>query len=154
MKFGLLADKASPYFSSVATWFALQLRSRLHVPVGIVSCSLGGTSASAWMEESYLKADSELKIYTDEYEQLLKELDICRYNEINRMVRSATGGKAGEESEDFLNSNIGVSMQDFFAFQMSKKSPEELMKEICRWTNLGRMATICRRRSLIRWKRS
>ena len=119
----------SPYFSAVATWFALRLRKTLGVPVGVVGCSVGGTSASAWMDEEILRADPDLKIYTDEYDESLKDLNPERYYQINYMIRAATGGKAGEESEDFLQGNTGVTGPEYFAFQMRGKDPESLAKE-------------------------
>lgn len=119
----------SPYFSAVATWFALRLRETLGVPVGVVGCSVGGTSASTWMDDAILRADPDLKIYTDEYDASLKDLNLERYYKINHMVRAATGGKAGEEGEDFLEGNTGVTMQEYMAFQMRGKDPQALAEE-------------------------
>lgn len=77
------------YFSSVATWFALMLREKLGVPVGIVSCNLGATSASTWMDENLLRADQDLKVYVDEFESSVQGLDMARYEEANRLDRKS-----------------------------------------------------------------
>ena len=104
-----------PYFSAVASWFALSLRRELGIPVGIVSCNLGATSASAWMDEKLLRADGELKCYTDEYDASLQGLDMARYEEANRFVR-AYNAQGGEAAEDYLNGQEGITPQQFGEF--------------------------------------
>lgn len=103
-----------PYFSAVASWFALSLRRELGIPVGIVSCNLGATSASAWMDEKLLRADDALKCYTDEYDASVRGLDMARYEEVNRFVRAFSAG--GEAAEDYLNGQEGVTPQQFGEF--------------------------------------
>ncbi len=44
-----------PYFSAVAYFYATTLNDILDVPVGIVSCSLGGSPVEGWLPESILK---------------------------------------------------------------------------------------------------
>ena len=50
-------------FSAVGFYFARKINERYHVPVGIVGCNWSGTTASAWLDESYLAADEKLAIY-------------------------------------------------------------------------------------------
>lgn len=57
------------HFSAVAYYFAMKLRKELDVPVGIVGCSWGGTSASCWLSEEMLSSDEPLKVYLEEYAQ-------------------------------------------------------------------------------------
>lgn len=67
------------YFSAVGVYFALQLRKTLKVPVAIVGCNWGGTTASSWTEKSYLAGDPELKVYLEEYAAAVKDLDMDAY---------------------------------------------------------------------------
>ena len=57
-----------PDFSASAYYFAKNLRETLKVPVGIVSCSVGGTPAEAWMSRETFEADKDLKRILDAYE--------------------------------------------------------------------------------------
>jgi sialate O-acetylesterase len=67
-----LADKDKGYenFSAPGYSFARRLQEKLKVPVGIIGCNWGGTTASAWVPEKVL-ATPELNYYLDEYEQAL-----------------------------------------------------------------------------------
>lgn len=67
--------------SAAALFFARKIREELKVPVGIVSCNWGGTSASCWMSEAYLREYPELACYLDSYEETLKTLDMDWYRE-------------------------------------------------------------------------
>lgn len=61
-------------FSAVAYHFAKDIFKALNVPIGIINCSWGGTSASCWMSEKYLLSDEKLRVYMDEYiEQITKQ---------------------------------------------------------------------------------
>ena len=68
------------YFSSVGLYFAKVLRQTYKIPVAIVGCNWGGTTASSWTEESYLAADEELKSYLDDYEATREDKNIEEYN--------------------------------------------------------------------------
>ena len=57
-----------PLFSATAYYFALNLRKTLNVPVGIVSCSYGGTPAEAWMSRATLAAKPDLKRILETYD--------------------------------------------------------------------------------------
>lgn len=74
-------------FTAVGSYFALQLRKALQVPIGIVSCSYGGTTASAWMEEKLLREHPSLRIYCEEYEQGLQGMDMEQYLLMDRTAR-------------------------------------------------------------------
>lgn len=76
-------------FSAVGLYFARQLREKLGVPVGIIGCNWGGTTASTWMDEKLLEEDPELHIYISEYEEKTKDLDLSAYLESNRKQRSS-----------------------------------------------------------------
>jgi len=65
-----------PYFSAIGFYFARALRESLgDVPVGIIDCTWGGTSASSWMTDDYL--DGALSVYVQLREETRK-LDLQR----------------------------------------------------------------------------
>jgi sialate O-acetylesterase len=55
-------------FSASAYYFAKNLREVLQVPVGIISCAVGGTPAEAWMSREMLESSPDLKRILDTYE--------------------------------------------------------------------------------------
>lgn len=67
------------YFSSVGLYFAKVLRETYGVPVAIIGCNWGGTTASSWTAESYLAADGELKSYLDDYKAATENLGMEEY---------------------------------------------------------------------------
>lgn len=66
----------APLFSAVAYYFAKDVHNKLQVPIGIVECNLGGTSASCWMSEEDIKNDEELKVYWDEYCERVSQIPV------------------------------------------------------------------------------
>jgi len=67
-------DPAWETFSSAAYWFARELQPELNVPVGIISCNWGGTSASAWVPAQSLDSDP-LKAYLEDYKEAITGMD-------------------------------------------------------------------------------
>lgn len=53
-------------WSAVGYFFAKKLAADLGCTVGIIGCNWGGTSASAWMKEDFLKKDDDLRTYLTE----------------------------------------------------------------------------------------
>lgn len=76
-------------FSAVGLYFANQLREKLGVPVGIVGCNWGGTTASTWVDEKLLAEDPELCVYIEDYAEKTKDLDLDAYLESNRVQRGS-----------------------------------------------------------------
>ena len=70
----LQGDPAWAVFSAPGYCFARSLQEKLKVPVGVIGCNWGGTSASAWMEKSYLE-QPPLSVYLSEYEEELRGVD-------------------------------------------------------------------------------
>ena len=60
-------------FSATAYYFAKNLREKLKVPVGIVSCSVGATPAEAWMSRETLSSSPDLKRILDAYDREAKK---------------------------------------------------------------------------------
>ena len=54
-------------FSSAGYYHARKLREELGVPVAILGCNWGGTSASAWMDIKTLENDEKLSVYLKDY---------------------------------------------------------------------------------------
>jgi sialate O-acetylesterase len=62
------------HFSAVAFHFAKQIHRQLNIPVGVIGCNWGGTSASCWMSREALSEDAGFKTYLDEYAEEIKDL--------------------------------------------------------------------------------
>ena len=84
--------------SAVAFHFARRLHESLGVPVGIVGCSWGGTSASCWMPESALADDPDLRVYLDDYAAAVAvqgpggaERNFDAYKEATRLFKEGKG---------------------------------------------------------------
>lgn len=78
----------APEMTAVGIHFAQVLR-EAGIPVGILSCNWGGTSASTWMSRSALAADPEIRCYLTEFEDCVAALDLERYNAVKRLIRPA-----------------------------------------------------------------
>lgn len=81
------ADKDNlPWFSAVGYYFQRELSQNLDsVPVGIIDCTWGGTSASCWMEDAYLTGalDTYLAL-RKETEKLDLAQELETYRQTNR----------------------------------------------------------------------
>lgn len=89
-------------FSAVAVYFAKALRRR-GIPVGIVSCNWGGTSATAWTESQRLAESPRLKTYLDDFAALTDALDLERYRAIKAIVRPSMASKETREQIGVFN---------------------------------------------------
>ena len=113
-------------FSAVATYFARDLREKYNIPIGIVGCNWGGTSAVTWADKSLLQENEDLKIYIDEYNDAVKDLDMKTYKENNRAGRAAEQKQSTKILLDLLMKGLHPFFQ-FFILQLSKKLPEHVM---------------------------
>jgi sialate O-acetylesterase len=92
-------------FSAVAYYYARELIASEQVPIGIIGCNWGGTSASCWVGEEVLKADPELSIYTDEFAEQMQGFEWQEFKQINREYNDAVGKynqkfEAGHKGEE------------------------------------------------------
>lgn len=117
----------APFFSAVGVYFAQRLRAVLQVPVGVVGCNWGGTTASAWLDAKLLREDPKLCVYTDVYDAAMAKLDLPKYVLHNRILRKRTEserGRAGmdkimkEETRKPANALLSTAMSRFTAQQM------------------------------------
>src|SRR5262249_10233779 len=65
----------APAFSAVAYHFARYVHTTVDVPIGVIGCNFGATSASCWMAESYLLNDPNLRVYADEFNEQIVDFD-------------------------------------------------------------------------------
>lgn len=89
---------------AAAIYFAKELRAK-GIPVGILSCNWGGTTASAWMDRRLLEADPVLRVYTDEFDRMAAGLDMARYQAIRAAVRPAMASPASQVRSQILLKN-------------------------------------------------
>lgn len=68
-----------PYWSAVAFFFARRLVPELNVPIGIINCNWGGTSASAWLDNQTLMSDIDTAHYYERYEKATAGITMEQY---------------------------------------------------------------------------
>lgn len=78
-------------FSAPGYAFARFLQPRLGVPVGVIGCNWGGTSASTWLDETLL-CQEPLRVYLDEYKAALAQFSL------GELKRRSLSGWAFEDS--------------------------------------------------------
>ena len=104
-------DRWLPYKSesaaelpAVAVYFAKELR-KAGIPVGILSCNWGGTTASAWLNPKYLLADPDLKTYVDDFQALVDKLDLERYFAIKKVVNPVMNSPQSAKMNEIIVKN-------------------------------------------------
>lgn len=97
------------YYSAVAYYFQKRLQQDLNVPVGIIGCNWGGTTASCWMADEYLKRSGS--VWLDEY-----EAQVCQINDMeaySTAFRSNPMNDKGRPFEDpFLLKMLSVTTRE------------------------------------------
>lgn len=94
-------------FSAVAYFFAKKLRTEIDVPIGLISCNWGGTSASAWMDVERLLGDPELRSYVDEFMDQVHSFDEASYQEIIRRYNDRIADYVRREREGASREELG-----------------------------------------------
>lgn len=59
--------------SAVAFYFAKKLYEELNVPIGIIDCYWGGTSATCWVSDKQLESVEKVRDYINEWQQICEE---------------------------------------------------------------------------------
>ena len=90
------------FFSAVGYYFTKQLRKKYQVPVAIVGCNWGGTTAATWQDKARLRADSDLSVYLKEYDAGLAKINLATYEAEDRKARRAMAKPQARESMDKL----------------------------------------------------
>ena len=91
----------APVLPATAIYFAKELRAQ-GIPVGILSCNWGGTSAAAWTDRAVLEADPVLRVYPDEFDRLTASLDLPRFQAIRDAVRRAMASPESQKARDMI----------------------------------------------------
>ncbi|WP_239615989.1 sialate O-acetylesterase [Cohnella mopanensis] len=95
--------------SAVAYYYAKELAGTLNVPIGIIGCNWGGTSASCWIPKEALAGDEELSAYVEEFQTTLdrvspeeRALEEKQYLQaVEEFNRRQSAGAIGEELGDY-----------------------------------------------------
>lgn len=70
----LCTPETAGKWSAVAYYFARNLAAQLDVPIGIINCNWGGTSASCWIGREMLEQNLEISSYVKEYDDAVRDL--------------------------------------------------------------------------------
>lgn len=66
-------------WSAVGYYFGEKLAKEKDIPIGIIGCNWGGTSASCWISREALSEEEELKTYLEEYDAKTLNQDFDEY---------------------------------------------------------------------------
>ncbi len=111
-----LSDKEKGYenFSAPAYSFARKIQEILKVPVAIIGCNWGGTTASTWVP-NYVLEKEPLNLYVEEYENEVKKYDSVTLKEL-----SMKGWKENDDPE-------GYKVFEQFLYGRDRKTQLEFM---------------------------
>jgi len=97
------------YFSAPGYSFAREIQASTGIPVAIIGCNWGGSTASAWVPEEVLKKEP-LTLYFKEYEEQMPEVSAEELRELS------LAGWAHEDSvkheQDFMPLLYGMNRPD------------------------------------------
>jgi sialate O-acetylesterase len=94
-------------FSAVAYHFAQHIQASQGVPIGIVGCYWGGTSASSWVSESTIKQEPELHVYLEAFQEQVNLFDWEAY-EVNCLAyNQATADYEARKAAGASNEELG-----------------------------------------------
>ncbi|MFV0362945.1 MAG: sialate O-acetylesterase [Suipraeoptans sp.] len=108
------------HFSAVGTYYAMSLRKKLNVPVAIIGCCWGGTSASTWMRDDLLRADKELQVYTDTYDKAIAKINLEKYFKKDCKNRTFMGSEKNTIGSEVTMKNEVTAPIKFPVKQLAK----------------------------------
>lgn len=94
-------------FTAVGYHFARTLVSSLDVPIGIVGCNWGGTSASCWVPEEAIADDPDLRVYVDEYKSKISHLDAVAAKKEQDEYQAAVNAWVSRQSQGLTGAELG-----------------------------------------------
>ncbi len=86
-------------FSAPAYSFARHIQPIIDVPIGIIGCNWGGTTATAWLDESYLMKEP-LHVYLDEYKSAISGFSMYELNK--ESLEAWDFEDSAKHAEDFM----------------------------------------------------
>lgn len=121
----------APELPATAVYFAKELR-RSGIPVGIISCNWGGTSASAWMKKERLSEDNGLKVYMDEFEDIVSKLDLKRYQTVKDKIRPMMASPQSRKSMSMMLKNTFQpdEWKKMMSAQLKQEEGQPSMEEV------------------------
>ena len=116
----------SEYFTAVGFWFASRLKETLEVPVGIVNCTWGGTSASAWVDEDDLTG--ELAFFLNRAKEARDQIDLStekeEYKKIQQMIDALPPMNAVVNEKPLVaNEGMMAAMEHMNKYNLCAYSP-------------------------------
>lgn len=102
-------DEGFENFSAPAYSFARHIHSEVDIPIGLVGCNWGGSTASAWVPEEVL-SKSPLDLYLNEYNEAVKGIDPEKIKEDS--LAGWAHDDAPENSKEFEPVLYGIGREE------------------------------------------
>ena len=106
------------FFSAPGAYMGRQLRKILNVPVGIVACNWGGSSAAGWTKKEALYSNPALSSIVSWQEKINSETNYRAYLEASEPPAAEITAAAQAGMDQFM---MGIGLLEFF-----KNMPEEM----------------------------
>ena len=84
------------YYSAVAYYFAKNVYSEVQVPIGIIGCNWGGSSAVCWMDEETAKDCAS--VWLEDY-----ETDLAKIGDLDKYIKEYKANPMNDKSHPFDN---------------------------------------------------
>lgn len=114
------------YFSAVAYYFAKEVENKLQIPIGIIGCNWGGTSASVWMSQE--SAEKYAQPWAQSCKKRFSEINMDEYWKMQKNNFLNDRGCPFEDafSELVLPRTVPQKEIDSFFSKMDSKDAEKL----------------------------